>query len=80
MRMHASTTAQYAMPQQEAWMLMRRHRIKALPVVDRHMRILGIVTLADFMRHANIEMHGSMRERLHALLKHQDDFGSLTVQ
>jgi CBS domain-containing membrane protein len=62
-------TAQYAMPLQEAWMLMRRHRIKALPVVDRHMRILGIVTLADFMRHANIEMHGSMRERLHALLK-----------
>ena len=62
-------TAQYAMPLQEAWMLMRRHRIKALPVVDRHMRILGIVTLADFMRHANIEMHGSMRERLHAFLK-----------
>jgi CBS domain-containing membrane protein len=62
-------TAQYATPLQEAWLLMRRHRIKALPVVDRHMRILGIVTLADFMRHADIEMHGSLRERLYTLLK-----------
>ena len=45
-------------------MLMRRRRIKALPVVDRHRRILGIVTLADFMRHANIDMHGSLRAKL----------------
>ena len=62
-------TAQYATPLQEAWLTMRRHRIKALPIVDSHMRILGIVTLADFMRHANIETHGTMREKLHALLK-----------
>jgi CBS domain-containing membrane protein len=62
-------TAQYSTPLQEAWLLMRRHRIKALPVVDRHMRILGIVTLADFMRNANIEMHGSFREKLHAFLR-----------
>ena len=62
-------TAQYATPLQEAWLLMRQHRIKALPVVDRHMRILGIVTLADFMRHANIETHTGLREKLHALLK-----------
>jgi CBS domain-containing membrane protein len=62
-------TAQYSTPLQETWTLMRRHRIKALPIVDRHMRVLGIVTLADFMRHANIETHGGMREKLYALLK-----------
>ncbi len=62
-------TVQYATPLQEAWLDMRRHRIKALPVVDKHMRILGIVTLADFMRHANIETHGTLREKLHALIK-----------
>ena len=62
-------TAQYSTPLQEAWLLMRRHKIKALPVVDSHMRILGIVTLADFMRNANIEMHGSFREKFHAFLR-----------
>jgi CBS domain-containing membrane protein len=62
-------TAHYSTPLQEAWLLMRRHRIKALPIVDKHLRILGIVTLADFMRHANVEMHRSLREKLHAFLK-----------
>ena len=62
-------TAQYSTPLQEAWALMRHRRIKALPVVDRHMRVLGIVTMADFMRHANIETHGTIRERLQSLLK-----------
>jgi CBS domain-containing membrane protein len=62
-------TAQYSSTLQEAWQTMRRHRIKALPVVDRSMRILGIVTLTDFMRHADIEVHATMRERLQQLLK-----------
>ncbi|MFL6547843.1 MAG: HPP family protein [Povalibacter sp.] len=65
----ALITAQYSTPLQESWLLMRRHRIKALPVVDKHMRILGIVTLADFMRHANIEAHGTLGAKLQALLK-----------
>ncbi|MFT3807341.1 HPP family protein [Arenimonas sp.] len=61
--------ANYATTLQEAWLLMRQHRIKALPVVDRHMRMLGIVTLADFMRYANIEGHGEIAARLRALLR-----------
>jgi CBS domain-containing membrane protein len=32
--------------------LLQQHRIKALPVVDRVQRIVGIVTRADFMRAA----------------------------
>lgn len=36
----------------EAWGLMRRHRIKALPVVDRARRVVGIITMADFLKHA----------------------------
>jgi CBS domain-containing membrane protein len=35
---------------QEAWELMRKYRIKALPVIDRAKRVIGIVTLVDFMR------------------------------
>lgn len=40
---------------QEAWALMRRHRIKALPVVDRYRHLVGIVTQADFLRHAGLD-------------------------
>ena len=35
---------QFGTPLDEAWTLMRQRRIKALPVVDRARRIVGIVT------------------------------------
>ena len=51
----------------EAWQLMRQHRIKALPVVDRARRVVGIVTLADFLKHAQLGDHSHLRERIRAI-------------
>lgn len=62
-------TVEYGADLQDAWALMRRHRVKALPVVDRHRRIIGIVSLADFMRHADVDRSDGMRERLNLLIK-----------
>jgi CBS domain-containing membrane protein len=54
---------------QEAWALMRRRRIKALPVVDRARRIVGIVTTADFMRQIDLDVHHGIGEQLRALVR-----------
>jgi CBS domain-containing membrane protein len=62
-------TVEYGTDLQDAWALMRRHRIKALPVIDRQRRIIGIVTLADFMRNADLDLSHTMRERLHQLIR-----------
>lgn len=62
-------TADYAMPLLEAWNLMRERRIKALPVVDRSRRIIGIVTFADFMRHAQLDSHEHLGSRLMAFVR-----------
>lgn len=62
-------TVEYGTDLQDAWALMRRHRVKALPVVDRHRRIIGIISLADFMRHADVDRSDGMRERLNLLIK-----------
>lgn len=43
---------------QEAWALLARHTVKALPVTDEAQRLLGIVTLHDFF----VE-HGAQAER-----------------
>ncbi len=59
---------QFGTPLQEAWALLREHRIKALPVVDRARRVVGIVTLADFMRSAELEQHAGWGARLRALV------------
>lgn len=48
----------------EAWNLMRQKRIKALPVVDRARRIVGIITLADFLKQAQAAEHTQLHERI----------------
>ncbi|MEO8023116.1 HPP family protein [Polaromonas sp.] len=55
---------------EHAWALLRERRIKALPVVDADFRVLGIVTLADFMRAAELQGKGyqGMDTRLRKLL------------
>ena len=53
---------------QEAWTLMRREQIKALPVVDAERQVVGIVTVADFMRLANLDLHDGLGKRLRALV------------
>lgn len=53
----------------EAWALMRQRRIKALPVIDRSRRVVGILTVAYFMRHAGLDQHEGVAVRLRALLR-----------
>ena len=52
----------------EAWALMRSAQIKALPVVDGQQLVVGIVTVADFMRLANLDVHEGLGQRLRALV------------
>ena len=62
-------TVEFGTPLQEAWALLRERRIKALPVVDRTFRIADIVTLADFMRAAELDMYDGFDGKLRKLLR-----------
>lgn len=53
----------------DAWTLMREHRIKALPVIDTGRRIIGIVTVADFMRQADISVLDNIGKSLRAAVR-----------
>jgi len=54
---------------QEAWQLMRSGGHKALPVVNRFDRIIGIVTQADFLQLADLDRHDGLGHRLRHRLK-----------
>ncbi|MDB5868336.1 MAG: domain containing rane protein [Polaromonas sp.] len=62
-------TVEFGTPLQEAWALLRERRIKALPVVDRTFRIAGIITLADFMRAAELDVYEGFDEKLRKLVR-----------
>ena len=62
------------MPIEEAWIRLKEHRLKALPVVDQHRRLVGIVTLVDLLKYFELDAPISRFHRLRYLrnkrLKH----------
>ena len=62
-------SVEYGTGLEEAWALLRRRRIKALPVLDRAQRVVGIVTLADFMRAAELDLHAGFDAKLRQLIR-----------
>lgn len=53
----------------EAWALMQKHRLHALPVVDRARRVVGIVTRGDFLAHAGQDDWQGISHRLRQLIE-----------
>ena len=64
-------TVEFGTPLEEAWRLLYLHRIKALPVVDRARRVIGIVTLIDFIKQARLDPRDphTFGERVRRLLR-----------
>lgn len=62
-------TVEFGTYLREAWALLREHRIKALPVVDRARRVIGIVTMGDFMKGAGLDLHENFGQRLRQFLQ-----------
>lgn len=54
---------------QEAWDMLHKHRLTALPVVDRGNRVVGIITKADFIAHAKADKYARFGSALQRLLQ-----------
>ena len=62
-------TVEFATELEEAWTLLRKHKVKALPVVDRARRVIGIVTFVDFMKHANLDLYEGFDAKLRRFIR-----------
>lgn len=60
---------EFGTPLPEAWRLLRRHKLGALPVLDRARRVIGIVTVADILRHDDLDELEGFRARLRDFLR-----------
>lgn len=56
-------------PLEAVWELLRRHRIRGVPVVDAERRVIGMVAIADFLKQANWRMCITLVQRLKLLFK-----------
>ena len=57
-------TAEYGTELEEVWARLRFHRVKAIPVVDAFRHVIGIVTLVDFLKRANLKTYETFEDRL----------------
>jgi CBS domain-containing membrane protein len=62
-------TAEFGTPLSEAWHRLHESKLTALPVIDRGHRVIGIITKADFLEHADIRPHEGFAERLSHLIR-----------
>jgi CBS domain-containing membrane protein len=62
-------TVTEATPLEDAWGALRRRGVGALPVVDAWGRVTGIVTLADFIRPADLDVYRGFDGRLREALR-----------
>jgi len=56
-------------PLEVAWKTLRDNHIKAMPVIDRGRRVVGMVTLEDFLKHADIDFHQKFGQRMRGFLR-----------
>jgi CBS domain-containing membrane protein len=60
---------EFGTPLQDAWRLLREHKLKALPVANRFNRVIGIVTLHDFIRQLQYDEGDSLSDKLRRLIR-----------
>lgn len=61
-------SVEWGTPLQEAWQLMRRHRLRAMPVVDRARHVVGLVSDIDFMNDAGLDTYTTLAAKFHRLI------------
>lgn len=57
-------TAEFSTELEEVWAQLRFHRVKAVPVIDRARRVIGIVSTVDFIRRADLKTYATFQDRL----------------
>ncbi len=62
-------TVNFGTDLEEAWNQLRKHKIKALPVVDSFNTLIGILTVADFLRQMDATTTAGIAVRLQGLLR-----------
>ena len=60
---------EFGTPLQDAWSLLRRHQIRALPVLDPARRVIGMASDLDFMASADLDVFDGLAARFHRIIR-----------
>lgn len=60
---------EYGTDVEEAWTIMHKQKLKAMPVVDRARRVIGIITWNDFFKFINLSAYESFQDKFRAFIR-----------
>lgn len=66
-------TVEYGTEVEDAWKIMQNQRLKAMPVIDRSHRVIGIITWADFFKFMNLSAYQNFQETFRAFIRRTPD-------
>lgn len=73
---HDVATAEFGDELETVWELMRARKLKGLPVVDRARRVVGIVTIIDFLKRADTRTGGPLLDRIVGFIRRTPSLSS----
>ena len=62
-------TVEYGTEVEEAWKIMHSEKLKAMPVIDRARRVIGIITWNDFFKFINVGANATFPEKFRAFIR-----------
>ena len=62
-------TAEYGTEVEEAWKIMHKQKLKAMPVIDRAKRVIGIITWNDFFKFIDMSAHENFQDKFRAFIR-----------
>jgi CBS domain-containing membrane protein len=69
-------TVEYGTDVEEAWKIMHSEKLKAMPVIDRSSRVIGIITWNDFFKFINVGVNETLPEKFRAFIRRTPDIAT----
>lgn len=66
-------TVEYGTDVEEAWKIMHHEKLKAMPVIDRKSRVIGIITWNDFFKFINVAANETFQGKFRAFIRRTPD-------
>jgi CBS domain-containing membrane protein len=73
-------TVRFETSLEDCWQLLRTHKIRLLPVVDEGQHLIGIVTLIDFLKNADLDVYHDFDLKLRQLMNNARSLSASHVQ
>ena len=66
-------SVEYGTEVEEAWKIMHEHKLKAMPVIDKAKRVIGIITWNDFFKYIDLNLYDNFQDKIRQFIRRTND-------